>query len=166
MKTPTHGHKCSWACYCRCCRDIGTASSWSLSRLDALADEVRTCFLAGHTRPRDDASAHSMESSSDDAALLDRQASNSTAGTSAHSTQGPPSMQGWQPFIAWAMSKLTGSTPKAPHLQSLPSEATRPTQDPVVLAMQQYPMQTVAAINTVLFEKHGYNRMLIHGNSR
>ncbi|KAL3162279.1 hypothetical protein ABBQ32_009970 [Trebouxia sp. C0010 RCD-2024] len=146
-------------------RGIGTASSWSLSRLDALADEVRTCFLAAHTPYSDNSSALSTEPSSDNAALLDRQASNSSAGSSVDSFQGPLNVQGWQPFIAWAVSKLRGIMQKASHLESLAPGDTPPL-DPVVMAMQQYPMQTVAAINTVLFEQHGYNRMQLHGNPR
>lgn len=147
-----------------CCRDIGTASSWSLSRLDALADEIKTCFLTSHTPVPGDASALSTESA--DAALLDRQASNSSAGSSTDSSQDVPVMPGLQPLIAWALGKFRGPKPKASHPKLPPPEDSRPEIDPVIMAMQQYPMQTVVAINTVLFEEHGYNRMQLHGNPR
>ena len=38
--------------------------------------------------------------------------------------------------------------------------------DPIATAMHQYPTQAIAALNTVLFERHGYHRMLLHGNPR
>lgn len=46
------------------------------------------------------------------------------------------------------------------------SDSLRPGHDLVAEAMKQYPMQTIAALNTVLFERHGYHRMHVHGNPR
>ena len=89
----------------------------------------------------------------EDAALLDRQSSNSSASSSAG-------------------SKLDVSVPSDADSKAsleLPNHVStdgRITIDPVVRAMQQYPMQTVAAINTVLYDRHGYHRMLVHGNPR
>ena len=166
------------------CRDIGTASSWSLARLDALADEVKTCFLAQHTAQPVNAPDHSIDSAPEDAALLDRQASidstsctsedaallerqtsNNDAGSSQGSLQETPAMQFWQTWIAWAVGRFTGVKHRPPHLKQQPHNNS-PTLNSVVIAMQQYPMQTVAAINTVLYEQHGYNRMHLHGNPR
>ena len=173
--------------YSCCCRDVGTASSWSLSRLDALADEVKTCFWAQHTANsvslnapdhRADftsedtalldrhASVHSINSISEIAALLDRQASDRNAGSSTGSPQEPPTMQFWQTCIAWAVGRVTGVKHRTPHLKQQPREDKSPTLDSVAIAMQQYPMQTVAAINTVLYDQQGYKRMHLYGNPR
>ena len=165
------------------CRDIGTASSWSLSRLDALADEVKTCFLEQHmpqavsqnasdqiTKPEDaalldrQASVHSTSSASEDAALLERQASNSYTDSITGSSQETPTVRFWKSWLAWAVGRFRGINQRPPHQQ--PRKDKPPKLDSVVTAMQQYPMQTVAAINTVLYEQHGYNRMHLHGNPR
>lgn len=153
----------SGRCYCR---DLGTASSWSLSRLDALADEVKTCFQAQHTAQPVNAPDHSVDSAPEHAALLERQASNSNAGSSTGSPQETPAMQFWQTWLAWAVGRFRGVKHRPPHLKQQPHEDNSPTLDSVVIAMQQYPMQTIAAINTVLYEQHGYNRMHLHGNPR
>lgn len=160
-------HICLYGSCCHC-RGVGTASSWSLSRLDALADEVKTCFLA-QQMPQSvntNASSHSTGSASEDAALRDRQASNSKAGSSTESQQDVFIKRVWQPLLAWAVGKVREVKQKPPHLKQQVPEGEAPTLDPVLLAMQQYPMQTVAAINTVLFDRHGYNRMQLHGNPR
>ena len=112
------------------------------------------------------ASVHSSDSASEDAALSDRQASNSNAGSSPRSLNESPGMKFWQTCIAWAVGRFGGVSHRSPHLKQQPHENKLPTLDSVVIAMQQYPMQTVAAINTVLYEQHGYNRMHLHGNPR
>lgn len=131
-------------------------SSWSLSRLDSLADEVRNCFIAQHSSLCDNQSASDNNSkvSPEDTALLDRQSSNSSASSSAGSKQD--------------LSVHSDSDSKEA-LQGSAQQASTDapiTVDPVARAMQQYPMQTVAAINSVLFDRHGYHRMLVHGNPR
>jgi len=140
-------------------REVGTASSWSLSRLDSLAEEVKSCFMAQHTSLPDlssdqDSDPTLSSSSPDSDALLDRQSSHSTASSSGeihdHKRQSADDSSGHpsEDDQHRAMTRLSHN------------------QDPVVWAMQQYPMQTVAALNTVLFERHGYNRMQLHGNPR
>lgn len=157
-----------------------------MSRLDALADEVKTCFLAQHmpqsgTLDAPASSTHSVsedatldrqasigstDSTSDEADLLDRKASHSHAGSSTERPQGTPKRQPWQTWVAWAVGWLGGVKHKTAHMKEQCTEDILPSLDPVVIAMQQYPMQTVAAINTVLYEHHGYNRMHLHGNPR
>ena len=109
---------------------------------------------------------HSTESASEDAVLLDRQASNSNAGSSTRSPHNSSNKHFWQTCIAWAVGRLGGVKHRPPHLKQQLREDKSPTLDPAVIAMQQYPMQLVAAINTVLYEQHGYNRMHLHGNPR
>lgn len=186
-------------------RDIGTASSWSLSRLDSLADEVRSCFMAQHLSsppdsgsgpnstlqssptstppsthskspttasdsgprpgPQDAPSGYSSihpdisslpAASPEDTALSDRQFFNTHASSSGrhHDTSS-------QPKDAPTLGALSAGTGPRGTLGQSP-----PAVDPVVRAMQEYPMQTFAAVNTVLFERHGYTRMQIHGNPK
>ena len=112
------------------------------------------------------ASANSTDSALDEAALLDRKASNSNASSSTEGPQDTSTMQLWQSWVAWAVGRLGGAKHRTAHMKEHCTEDMPPTLDPVVIAMQQYPMQTVAAINTVLYEHHGYDRMHLHGNPR
>ncbi|DBB00582.1 TPA: hypothetical protein ACH3X3_002277 [Trebouxia sp. C0006] len=196
-------------------REVGTASSWSLSRLDSLAEEVKACFLAQHTSlpdlpPAPSSSPHIHPSNtqqsdstqtstrtrnhapntqvaagglfvasrlvsllrsllgsspvippsevSDAATLADRQASHSSASTSR-----PP-----MNISSTSQARHADRQPAAvPETGQQHTSGQSPVADrPVAIAMQEYPMQTFAAINTVLFERHGYQRMQIHGNPR
>ncbi len=195
-------------------REVGTASSWSLSRLDSLAEEVKSCFMAQHTSlpdlpPAASSRPHVGPSSaqqsdftqtsnrnrnhapntnfaaggrlvasrllsllrsllgsspvipssevSDTTTLTDRQSSHSSASTSGPSMNTSSTSQARDAYRQPAVSE-TGQ-----HHTSGQSPAANM---PVANAMQDYPMQTFAAINTVLFERHGYQRMQIHDNPR
>lgn len=195
-------------------REVGTASSWSLSRLDSLAEEVKSCFMAQHTSlpdlppaPRSSPHIHPSNIQQSDfsqsstrsrnhaldtsfaagghfvasrlvsllrsllglspasppsqgldaTTLTDRQSSHSSA-----STSGPPVSHS-------SISQVTDADrqPAVPETGQHHTSGRSPVADrPVGKAMQEYPMQTFAAINTVLFERHGYQRMQIHGNPR
>ena len=194
-------------------REVGTASSWSLSRLDSLAEEVKSCFLAQHTSlpdlpPAPSSSPHNHPSNtqqsdaqiptrsrnhapdtnsaaggrfvasklvsllrsllgsspavppseaSDATTLTDRQSSHSSA-----STSGSPPNNG-----STSQAGDADRQPAVPETGQHRTSGQSPVADrPVAEAMRQYPMQTFAAINTVLFERHGYQRMQIHGNPR
>lgn len=94
--------------------------------------------------------------SSEDSALSDRQSSNTHASSSGHHRDTSS-----QPKDAPTLGALSaGAGPHGTQGQSPPAV------DRVVRAMQEYPMQTFAAVNTVLFERHGYTRMQIHGNPK
>ncbi|KAL0033580.1 hypothetical protein WJX79_004697 [Trebouxia sp. C0005] len=130
-------------------RHVGTASSWSLSRLDSLAEEVKSCFMAQHTSlpdlpPAPSSNPHirpSIAHQSDPTQIFTRN------GDHAPSTQFAAGGR----FVASRLVSL---------LRSLLGSS------PVVPPSKEYPMQTFAAINMVLFERHGYQRMQIHGNPR
>jgi len=94
---------------------------------------------------------------SDNTTLTDRQCSHSSASTSESSMNTSSTSQARDADRQPAVSE-TGQH----HTSGQSPVANRP----VAKAMQEYPMQTFAAINTVLFERHGYKRMQIHGNPR
>ncbi len=195
-------------------REVGTASSWSLSRLDSLAEEVKSCFMAQRTslpdlppspssnpysHPSNTQQSDSTQTStgncnhapsnnfaaggrfvasrlvsllrsllgsspvipsskvSDTTTLTDRQSSHSSASTSESSMNTSSTSQARDADRQPAVSE-TGQH----HTGGQSPVANRP----VAKAMREYPMQTFAAINTVLFERHGYKPMQIHGNPR
>ncbi len=194
-------------------REVGTASSWSLSRLDSLAEEVKSCFMAQHTSlpdlppaPSSDPNIHpsnpqqgdSTQTSrnckhapdtspaaggrfvasrlvtllrsllgsspavptsevSDTTTLADRQSSHSNASTSGPPMSNSPTSQ----------ARDADRQPAVPETGQHHTSGQSPVADrPVAKAMREYPMQTFAAINTVLFDRHGYQRMQIHGGPR
>ena len=195
-------------------REVGTASSWSLSRLDSLAEEVKSCFMAQHTSlpalpPAPSSNPHTHPSNtqrsdstqtstrnrnpapdtnsaaggrfvasrlvtllrsllgsspaippsevSDATTLADRQSSHSNA-----STSGSPMNKS-----STSQARDADKQPAVPETGQHHTSGQSPVADrPVAKAMREYPMQTFAAINTVLFERHGYQRMQIHGDPR
>ena len=138
----------------------GTASSWSLSRLDSLAEEVKSCFmqqnssfLIPHQQHTDGAPCPA-----DNATDEDRKTSHSTASTSSPNNIDSSPGNNSKHDENDASPSSTQDHPEA--------QARSSAQLAVARAMLQYPMQTVAALNTVLFERHGYSRMQRHGNPR
>ncbi|DBA77701.1 TPA: hypothetical protein ACH3X2_008400 [Trebouxia sp. C0005] len=209
-------------------RHVGTASSWSLSRLDSLAEEVKSCFMAQHTSLPDlppapssnphirPSIAHQSDPTqiftrngdhapstqfaaggrfvasrlvsllrsllgsspvvppskvSNTTKLIDRQSSHSSASTSGPQMNNSSTSQARdadrQPAVPeTGQHHTSGQSPIAETGQHHTSGQSPIADRSVVKAMQEYPMQTFAAINMVLFERHGYQRMQIHGNPR
>lgn len=109
-------------------REVGSASSWSLSRLAALADEVKACFVQQHicTQPS------------------------------------PSEAAGFKPEAGHSLIESTVED----KLSNTADQPVGKAVQTIAGAMHQYPMQIIAALNTVLFERHGYRRMQLHGNPR
>ena len=94
---------------------------------------------------------------SDTTTLADRQISHNSASTSRSSTNNSSTSQ----------ARDADRQSAVPETGQHQTSGQSPVADrPVAKAMREYPMQTFAAINTVLFERHGYQRMQIHGNPR
>lgn len=104
------------------CRVTGSASTWSLRRLDALSAEVQALLNSGQEPVQQ--SAVAGDGDGDVGLALD-------SGTSGASTSG-----------SGGSSSSDGG-------------GARPS-----------PMAVVTAVNTVLFERHGYRRMASHGDPR
>lgn len=103
--------------------------------------------------------------------LIDRQSSHSSASTSGPQMNNSSTSQARdadrQPAVPeTGQHHTSGQSPIAETGQHHTSGQSPIADRSVVKAMQEYPMQTFAAINMVLFERHGYQRMQIHGNPR
>lgn len=119
-------------------RTIGSAPSWSLARLVSLADEVKTCFVQQHALQTQSFTTPNELPPVNPASTPDQHPSDSTGSTGSSNSISRSS---------------NAASPKQ-------------TTDAIAIAMHQYPTQAIAALNTVLFERHGYHRMLLHGNPR
>ena len=96
----------------------------------------------------------SHTSSATDTSLTDRRSTHSNASTSASDPNVRP--------VGHDNNSGDDATLDGHHV---PNQAPQKLET-VFGAMQQFPMQTVAAMNTILFERHGYSRMQCHGNPR
>ncbi|KAK9829669.1 hypothetical protein WJX72_007262 [[Myrmecia] bisecta] len=151
---------------------LGSASTWSLGRLDALAEEVRTVFL-------NSCSAEDIRRWSHPGADPERDA----GGTDISGTADPNPPDDdllSDPLKALGMhiqGRVSSGSPTFPagqpkeQLLQKPqrhtgSERFTSSRTGGILDGHQYPIQGVTALNSVLFDMHGYRRMERHGDPR
>lgn len=196
-------------------RDIGSASTWSLERLDALAAEAKALFKArcsmgsAPVRPRDppppldpkprrkgsaaqsDSSLsgssssrrthHPVDGMSDETASARRQQTGTEGELMGAGSAQPSSSQGVNRQTTSRRSrgqKQGRAKEETTGLEAEPSSSREcqigsgQTAQQLVPARQarspvcDYPVQALAAVNSVLFERHGYRRMYRHGDPR
>ena len=187
---------------------IGTASTWSLERLDALAAEASALFSArcsmgslpnsrNSTTPRlkpkperhnpqtdrpmpgdqtqeqgfaarqQEERRHGIRAKGEASGMKEKVSSKGQKDRSQQGRRKERLSKGrsWGPPVDEAASQnLPGSFSEGSvretnrHLRQLNGSAQS--------AVCQYPMQALAAVNDVLFERHGYRRMARHGDPR
>ena len=161
-----------------CCRDLGTAATWSLRRLDALAGEIRTAL--NMTERVDSGRDRAGEPSRGQTWQAGPQRPGSTV-------QEPPQREEqYRPVptgphadnttISQPAKMLEGQQASQAHSQSHdaaapPSECTVPGIDkasndaPPRLSgpLRPFDIHSLEAVNKVLYEQHGFKRTDRHG---
>lgn len=133
---------------CRCsCRTSATASTWSLTRLDALAAEVVDTLTAldnAHQHatiptPPSEQCAGASTSAADAAGQSGSAAAGSTAG------------------VAGSGSSSSSDNSNGAHIRNSQQQSAAAGFAAVRQQAQRYPMQVLDAVNAVLFQRHGYS---------